>query len=161
VSETTVRLEVAGKGAFQLAVDRYRGECTSSALDLSREFTITGGSGIYAGGGTVHHFAPLRDTCTGTLNVPGLEFDVTPPTLSGAVNRTVRAQAGRSACASPTGSPPAMLSTVRSRCPAGRGRAVTSTRPHLRRVLSDGHQREREGRTLLGDREARRGLDRL
>ena len=49
------------------------GPCTSSALDISREFTITGGSGIYAGasgGGTVHHFAPVRDTWTGTLNVP-------------------------------------------------------------------------------------------
>jgi hypothetical protein len=97
VFETTVRLEVAGKGALQLALDQYRGECTSSALDLSRAFTITGGSGIYAGasgGGTVHHFAPFRDTWTGTLNVPGLEFDVTPPTLSGAVNKTVRTRRG-------------------------------------------------------------------
>src|ERR1051325_6716028 len=48
VLETTVRLEVAGKGELQLAVDRYRGECISSSLTLSRAFTITGGSGIYA-----------------------------------------------------------------------------------------------------------------
>jgi hypothetical protein len=99
VFETTVRLEVAGKGELQLAVDRYRGECISSALNLSRAFTITGGSGIYAGasgGGTVHHQAgPVgRDTWTGTLNVPGLEFDVTAPTLTGAVNRTVRTRRG-------------------------------------------------------------------
>jgi hypothetical protein len=102
VFETTVRLEVAGKGELQLAVDRYRGECISSSLNLSRGFTITGGSGIYAGasgGGTVSHRAfPTSsgsagtDTWTGTLNVPGLEFDVTPPTLSGAVNKTVRAR---------------------------------------------------------------------
>src|SRR6478736_6718491 len=60
VFETTVRLEVAGKGELQLAVDRYRGECIESSLNLSRAFTITGGSGIYAGasgGGTVSHQA--------------------------------------------------------------------------------------------------------
>jgi hypothetical protein len=100
VFETTVRLEVAGKGELHLAVDRYSGECISSALNLSRAFTITGGSGIYAGasgGGTVNHRASStptgsagKDTWTGTLSVPGLEFDVTPPTLSGAVNKTVR-----------------------------------------------------------------------
>jgi hypothetical protein len=104
VFETTVRLAVAGKGELQLAVDRYRGECISSSLNLSRAFTITGGSGIYAGasgGGTVSHRAIAtpsgsggRDTWTGTLSVPGLEFDVTPPTLSGAVNKTVRARRG-------------------------------------------------------------------
>jgi len=104
VFETTVRLEVAGKGELQLAVDRYRGECISSSLNLSRAFTITGGSGVYAGasgGGTVSHQAlPTpsgsagRDTWTGTLNVPGLEFDVTPPTLSGAVNKKARARRG-------------------------------------------------------------------
>ena len=134
VFETTVRLEVAGKGELQLAVERYRGECISSALNLSRAFTITGGSGIYAGasgGGTVSQRASPTasgsagtDTWTGTLNVPGLEFDVTPPTLRGAVNKKFGPEGGRSACASPTGSPPAMPSTVRSRCPAGRGRAV-------------------------------------
>ena len=104
VFETTVRLEVAGKGELQLAVDRYRGECISLALNLSRAFTITGGSGVYAGasgGGTVNHQASLTpggsagtDTWAGTMNVPGLEFDVTPPTLRGAVNKTVRARRG-------------------------------------------------------------------
>ena len=104
VFETTVRLEVPGKGELQLAVERYRGECISSALNLSRAFTITGGSGIYAGasgGGTVSQRASPtasgsagKDTWTGTLNVPGLEFDVTPPTLRGAVNKEVRARRG-------------------------------------------------------------------
>jgi hypothetical protein len=104
VFETAARFEVAGKGELQLAVDRYRGECISSSLNLSRAFTITGGSGIYAGasgGGTVNHQASPTpsgssgtDTWTGTLNVPGLQFDVTPPTLSGAVNKTVRARRG-------------------------------------------------------------------
>jgi len=104
VFETTARLEVAGKGELQLAVDRYRGECVESALNISRAFTITGGSGVYAGAsgaGTVTHQAAAtpsgsagNDTWTGTLSVPGLEFDVTPPTLSGAVNKTVRARRG-------------------------------------------------------------------
>jgi HYR domain-containing protein len=104
VFETTVRLEVAGKGELQLALDRYQGECVSSSLFLSRAFTITAGSGIYAGasgGGTVSHQAVAtgtgiagRDLWTGTLSVPGLEFDLTPPTLSGAVNKTVRARKG-------------------------------------------------------------------
>jgi hypothetical protein len=104
VFETTARLEVAGKGELQLAVDRYRGECISSSLKLSRAFIITGGSGIYAGasgGGTVSHLASYTpsgsagtDTWTGTLSVPGLEFDVAPPTLTGAVNKKVRARRG-------------------------------------------------------------------
>ena len=104
VFETTARLEVAGKGELELAVDRYQGECITSSLNLSRAFTITGGSGIYAGasgGGTVNHVASYTpsgsagtDTWTGTLNVPGLEFDVTPPTLSGAVNKKARARRG-------------------------------------------------------------------
>ncbi|MFN0153504.1 MAG: HYR domain-containing protein [Gaiella sp.] len=33
-------------------------------------------------------------TWTGTLTVPGLDFDVTPPTLAGATNKTVRAKKG-------------------------------------------------------------------
>ena len=104
VFETAARFDVAGKGELQLAVDRYRGECISSSLILGRAFTITGGSGIYAGasgGGTVIHRADQTptgsvgtDTWTGTLSVPGLEFDVTAPTLSGAVNKKVRAQRG-------------------------------------------------------------------
>src|SRR5262249_49634674 len=34
------------------------------------------------------------DTWIGTLVVPGLEFDVTPPTLRGATSKTVRAPRG-------------------------------------------------------------------
>lgn len=40
---------------------------------------------------------PGRDTWEGTLVVPGLEFDVTPPTLSGARGKTVRAPKGATA----------------------------------------------------------------
>ena len=104
VFETTARLVVAGKGELHLALDRYRGVCISSALNSDAAFTITGGSGVYAGasgGGTVTHLASQgpggavgTDTWAGTLSVPGLEFDVTPPTLSGAVNKKARARKG-------------------------------------------------------------------
>jgi hypothetical protein len=38
--------------------------------------------------------APETETWTGTLEVPGLEFDVTAPMLHGAGSKTVRAQRG-------------------------------------------------------------------
>ena len=72
-------------------------------------FTITGGTGIYAGAsgsGTLERTLG-QDTCrgslcgrfghetwTGTLTVPGLDFDVTAPTFSGATSKTVKAKKG-------------------------------------------------------------------
>jgi HYR domain len=105
VPPATVRLSVAGKGEIELRLggsgcltrvppDPVRGEET---------FTVTGGSGRYAGasgGGTITHESngpPSwrgRDTWTGTLVVPGLDFDLTAPTLAGARDRTVRASRG-------------------------------------------------------------------
>jgi hypothetical protein len=64
------------------------------------EFTITDGSGKFAGasgGGKLSHlsYGPpslrSKDTWTGTLVVPGLNFDLTPPTISGAADKVVRA----------------------------------------------------------------------
>lgn len=100
VLETTVRVEVAGKGDLQLALERDQ-ECVRSALVASRGFTIIAGSGRYAGAsgaGTVEHNAQYtpsggaigKDTWNGTLTVPGLDFDVTPPAITGVANRTVR-----------------------------------------------------------------------
>jgi hypothetical protein len=104
VLETTVRLEIAGKGDLRLALERFP-QCIPSALVLTRAFTVTGGSGIYtgaSGNGTVHHDAHYTfsgaagtDTFTGTLTVPGLEFDLTPPTLKGPANKTVHARKGQ------------------------------------------------------------------
>ena len=62
-------------------------------------FTVTGGSGKLAGAsgaGTVDHFSNgpgLRgyDIWSGTLVVPGFEFDVAPPTITGAADTRVRA----------------------------------------------------------------------
>lgn len=98
----TARAVVASKGEFQLAVTEQAGCYVPGATSrVTQAFTITGGSGTYAGAsgsGTVVHDisrGPVdpssSDTWTGTLNVPGVEFDLTAPVLTGAVKRTVRA----------------------------------------------------------------------
>jgi HYR domain-containing protein len=99
VLETTAILTVPGKGDLHLAL-AGRDDCLPSALVGSRPFTVTDGTGIYvgaSGSGLVDHSAYYTtlgaagtDTWTGTLNVPGLSFDVTAPTLQGMANRTVR-----------------------------------------------------------------------
>lgn len=98
-----VRFSVASKGeiSFQLAAG---GECVNEARDQTQTFSVTGGTGIYAGAsGTGTVTRRLRttgagsvgsETWAGTLTVPGLDFDVTPPTLAGATNKTVRAKKG-------------------------------------------------------------------
>jgi HYR domain len=106
VLPATVRFNVAGKGEIELRVagsgclrrvppDPVRGE---------ESFTITGGSGRYAGasgGGTITHVSNGppnwngRDTWMGTLAVQGLDFDLTAPVLKGAVAKSVRAQKGK------------------------------------------------------------------
>lgn len=101
--ETTVKLEVADKGTLTAALPRLP-DCLPSVLSATRAFTITSGTGIYAGAtgaGTVMHQASYTpsgaagtDTWTGSLTVPGLEFDLTPPALTGAVNKSVRARKG-------------------------------------------------------------------
>lgn len=66
-----------------------------------QELTITGGTGRFSGAsgrGTVQQRSigggTGVETWTGTLEVPGLTFDLTPPRLSGATSRTVRAPKG-------------------------------------------------------------------
>ena len=92
---------VAGKGEIHFAVAAAP-QCLSggAALRATQSFTITGGTGIYSGAsgnGRVERLASFTetgaigiDTWIGTLTVPGLEFDVTPPTLTGATPKTVR-----------------------------------------------------------------------
>ena len=99
VLETTAVLTVAGKGDLLVTLARKE-DCVPLELVAQRPFTVTGGTGIYqgaSGGGTVnhqYHFTSTgwagTDTWTGTLNVSGLSFDVTPPTLSHLSNRTIR-----------------------------------------------------------------------
>jgi hypothetical protein len=103
-----VRFAVASKGEihFDLAA---AAECLNEEQDLAaraatQTFTVTGGTGIYAGAsgtgtvarslGTTDTGSAGTETWTGTLTVPGLEFDLTSPTLAGATNKTVRAKKG-------------------------------------------------------------------
>jgi hypothetical protein len=97
-----IRVEVAGKGAIDLAVGEASA-CTAieSVRTQTQAFTVTGGTGIYAGAsgsGTLEpELGQSRDdgsrhgleTVQGTLSVPGLEFDQVAPTLVGAKSRKV------------------------------------------------------------------------
>ena len=96
------RFTVAGKGELHLSVAEHR-DCLpeNAGPTATQPFAITGGTGAYAGasgsgtvtrvGGETATGGGGTDTWIGTLNVPGLEFDVTPPMLRGAKSRTVRA----------------------------------------------------------------------
>ncbi len=98
---TTARLSVPGKGEIDVRVDGSACVIREAPVFRSVEvFTVTGGSGRYAGasgGGTLAKASngpPAwsgTDTWSGTLVVPGLDFDLTPPVLTGAYNRTLRA----------------------------------------------------------------------
>lgn len=67
-------------------------------------YTVTGGTGAYAGASGALTFrssvgsidggcqcGSAQDTWEGTLTVPGVEFDLTAPAISGATSRTVKA----------------------------------------------------------------------
>ena len=106
VADYAARLIVKGKGEIFLAVKGTDaclfGPPSDTVVNTTLPFTVIGGSGAYvgaSGSGTVTeagHFSPSyghavgRDTWTGTLLVPGLAFDLTPPTLDGAPSKTVR-----------------------------------------------------------------------
>jgi HYR domain len=95
---TTGRLVVAGKGEIDFALaDGVRCVEQEPVRNEPQDFTITGGTGTYqgaSGGGTVERSLSGGhgvERWTGTLTVPGVEFDITPPTITGAVAKTVRA----------------------------------------------------------------------
>jgi hypothetical protein len=102
---TTVRLRVAGRGGLVLELAGTT-TCADSlgVLNVERPFTILLGSGEYggaAGGGLVRHAATLgsskitgRDTYSGSIVVPGLDFDTLKPRLRGARSKTVRSPRG-------------------------------------------------------------------
>ena len=98
---TTGRLVVAGKGEIYFAIaDGARCIEQEPLRNEPQDFTITGGTGTYdgaTGSGTLERSVSAgvgTERWIGTLVVPGLEFDVTPPTLSGATSKTVRAPKG-------------------------------------------------------------------
>jgi HYR domain len=100
----SVGLDVAGKGTISVAVS----EATDCVLIQSigtqtQAFTVTGGTGIYAGasgsGTLTRALGAVADdgarhgyeTWQGTLTVPGLGFDLIAPTFVGAKSRIVTA----------------------------------------------------------------------
>jgi hypothetical protein len=98
---STARFTVSGKGAIDVQVNGsgcLRFKPPSPVLG-AETFTVTGGSGKFAGAsgaGTIKHLSngpgsPGRDTWSGTLVVPGFKFDLTPPTITGAADIRVRA----------------------------------------------------------------------
>ena len=100
-----VRWVIGNKGEIDF-VTADSAVCIAQGASASwtQTFTITGGTGIYAGAsgsGTRTQVANAsgtgfrgKETWTGTLNVPGRDFDTTPPTLSGATPKAVRAPKG-------------------------------------------------------------------
>lgn len=99
---TTARFEVAGKGAIEFALSGTAEGCDAAEF-LGLPYSVTGGTGLYAGAagtGIVRRagFTPggvARVIWTGTLVVPGLEFDVTAPRVSGPLQKSVRAAPGK------------------------------------------------------------------
>jgi len=102
-----VRWVVANKGEldFALAESGCVTDGAGGIGGVGQEFTITGGTGIYSGAsgsGYVKAVVGLGSdgkfhggqTWTGTLSVPGYDFDLTAPVLTGAANKTVKARKG-------------------------------------------------------------------
>jgi hypothetical protein len=110
VHAETIPIVVAGKGTINLKTSIPT--CVTSDQLASRfpplEFTVIGGSGRYAGasGSGVLNFQNTitnpetgfsSQTLTGTLNVPGLAFDLTPPEIVGAVSKVVKTRLAKGA----------------------------------------------------------------
>jgi HYR domain len=98
---TTGRLVVAGKGEINFALAQgTRCVDVEPVRNEPQDFTITGGTNSYQRASGSGNIQPAvsgglgSQRWTGTIVVPGLEFDVTPPTLSGATPKTVRAPRG-------------------------------------------------------------------
>lgn len=104
LNHNTAVIEIAGKGAISVSrTGRLCGPTAPVELPPST-FTVTGGSGMYAdAAGTLVFKSSVYaanfgcgpcgdglDTWTGTLTVPGVDFDTTAPVLAGAVSKTVR-----------------------------------------------------------------------
>ena len=100
---TTIVVDVAGKGKIDASLTDPKTHCwpRPPALYGPFEATITGAFGRYAGASgnlqvtenftnEVGGAGDAVETWVGTLAVPGLEFDLTPPTVRGAHNKTVR-----------------------------------------------------------------------
>ena len=105
---TTIVVRVAGKGEIDAVLTDPKTHCWTRPPVVAGPFggTVTGGSGSYAGAsGDLQVTENLTEesggagqaieTWVGTLTVPGLDFDLTPPTLHGVQDRTMRARKAR------------------------------------------------------------------
>lgn len=104
VQNTSAVITVTGKGTIE--VSRPGTICTPPApLTIGPyTFTVTGGTGAYEGASGTLSFrqsagaldgacqcGSAQDTWAGTIAVPGMEFDLTAPTIAGAISKTVKA----------------------------------------------------------------------
>ena len=103
----TARLTVRDKGELNLALGGVdsclEGPPVDTVLSPTQAFTVTGGTGVFAGvsgSGQVSRTEIRReisghgagtDIWEGSITAPNLELDVTPPTITGATPRVVRA----------------------------------------------------------------------
>ena len=110
-SHPTTVLEITGKGTIEVAMEPWptcSDNATSSANGVTAllEGKIVRGTQKFAGASgslkVTNHVDPpacgvdgcrgaATDTWTGTLVIPGMEFDLTPPLLSGAAPKSVTA----------------------------------------------------------------------
>jgi hypothetical protein len=99
-SSPDLTLTVAARGRIDLVASDPTCQRDDSPSGSMR-FTVSGGSGVYVGArgdGTlavnqIEGTTKARLLWDGTITVPGLRFDTTPPTLTGLKNRTVKAPA--------------------------------------------------------------------
>jgi hypothetical protein len=105
--QSTPVLAVAGKGTIQLSVNSPTclDDTAGSGLQLAKlAFTVTGGTDAYAGasGGGTYTIAGVgqglngTETLSGSLTAPETSFDLSPPAISGASAKTIRAPRGKS-----------------------------------------------------------------
>jgi hypothetical protein len=105
VQQRTALVEVAGKGRLEIAMDFPVCSDVAPSSVVNRG-TIAGGTGIYAGASGSFQFASTvnaascggsgcrgtsMDTWTGSLAVPGREFDLTPPVFQPVTSKRVQA----------------------------------------------------------------------
>jgi hypothetical protein len=103
VQNNSAVITVAGKGTLE--VSRPGTICTAPAPLTTGPytFTVTGGTGAYKGASGTLTFrtsvgsldgacqcGSSQDTWAGTVVVPGLEFDLTAPVITGVASKTVR-----------------------------------------------------------------------
>ena len=92
-------ITVAGKGEIDVSAVTNSPVCSCNTTTAVFDFTVTGGTGAYAGAqgaGTVT-VGTRRATWSGAMTVPGYTFDTTPPVFSGASAKIVRAPKGKRA----------------------------------------------------------------